>query len=191
MRKLRLFLIAILASVLFLSLTSGKFLVVNNLQPADVIVVLAGETDRRPALGLELLSKNYAPKMLLDVPADARVYQWNMLDLSQQYIQKLPQAQSVAICPIAGLSTKAEAHDVLQCVQKLGVHSVLVVTSDYHTRRALSTFRHELRGYRVSVTGASDPSQFGGSWWQHRQWAKLNFDEWLRLAWWEVVDRWR
>jgi uncharacterized SAM-binding protein YcdF (DUF218 family) len=192
MRKLRILLIVVLSAVLFfLSLTSGGFLVVNNPQPGDVIVVLAGETDRRPALGLELLSRGYAPRMLLDVPADAKIYQWSMLDLSQQYIQKLPHAESVLVCPISGRSTKAEAQDVLQCLQKLRAHSVLVVTSDYHTRRALSTFQHELLGYQVSVAAASDPQQFGGSWWRHRQWAKLNFDEWLRLVWWEGIDRWR
>jgi uncharacterized SAM-binding protein YcdF (DUF218 family) len=191
MRKLRILLTVVLSAGLFLSLTSGGFLVVNNPQPADVIVVLAGETDRRPALGLELLSKGLASRMLLDVPADAKIYQWSMLDLSQQYIQKLPQAESVLVCPISGRSTKAEAQDVLQCLQKLHAHSVLVVTSDYHTRRALSTFQHELPGYQVSVAAASDPQQFGGPWWQHRQWAKLNFDEWLRLVWWQGIDRWR
>ena len=25
----------------------------------------------------------------------------------------------------------------------------------------------------------------------NRQWAKINFDEWLRLVWWQAVDRWR
>jgi len=34
-------------------------------------------------------------------------------------------------------------------------------------------------------------AQFGGKWWKHRQWAKVNFDEWLRLVWWQAVDRWR
>ena len=68
---------------------------------------------------------------------------------------------------------------------------MLVVTSDYHTRRALSTFRHEVPDMQISVAAATDQQQFGGSWWRHRQWAKLNFDEWLRLVWWEAVDRWR
>jgi vancomycin permeability regulator SanA len=131
--------------------------------------------------------------MVLDVPANAKIYDETMLQISQQYVRELPQAQaqSVIICPIYGLSTKAESQDVSQCLKTLGVHTVLVVTSDYHTRRALSTFRHELPGMQISVAAASDPQQFGGAWWKHRQWAKLNFDEWLRLVWWHAVDRWR
>ncbi len=63
-----------------------------------------------------------------------------------------------------------------------------MVTSDYHTRRALSIFRHELPQYQFSVAAAHDPQQFGISWWKHRQWAKLNFDEWIRAVWWYGVD---
>src|SRR5437764_13490348 len=193
MKKLRTVLIVLIALALFLFSTSGHFLIVNRPQHADAIVVLAGETDRRPALGLQLLQQGYAPRMVLDVPANAKIYGETMLQISQQYVRELPQAQaqSVMICPIYGLSTKAESQDVSQCLKTLGVHSILVVTSDYHTRRALSTFRHELPGMQISVAAATDQQQFGGSWWRHRQWAKLNFDEWLRLVWWEAVDRWR
>lgn len=191
MRKLRTVLIVLLVMLLFLFSTSGEFLITNRPERADVIVVLAGETDRRPALGLRLLQENYAPRMVLDVSATGKVFQWSLLQLSLQYVQQLPQAQSVSVCPIYGLSTKAEAQDVAQCLSALNVRSVLVVTSDYHTRRALSTFRHELPSMEVSVAAANDPQQFGASWWKHRQWAKLNFDEWLRLVWWQAVDRWR
>jgi len=191
MKKLRTVLIVLIALALFLFSTSGHFLIINRPQHADTIVVLAGETDRRPALGLQLLQQGYAPRMVLDVPANAKIYDETMLQISQQYVRELPQAQSVIICPIYGLSTKAESQDVSQCLRTLGIHSILVVTSDYHTRRALSTFRHELPGMQISVAAATDPQQFGGAWWQHRQWAKLNFDEWLRLVWWQMVDRWR
>src|SRR5213079_1109977 len=107
MKKLRTVLIVLIALALFLISTSGHFLIVNRPQHADAIVVLAGETDRRPALGLQLLQQNYAPKMVLDVPANARLYQMDMLQLAQQYVHELPEAGRVSICPIFGLSTKA------------------------------------------------------------------------------------
>ncbi len=191
MLKVRVVLIVILSGWLLFSLTSGGFLVVNNLQRADVIVVLAGETFRRPNRGLELLSQNYAPRMLLDVPAVEMIYGQNAVELAQRYVQQLPQSQSVTVCPVVGVSTKAETHDVARCADRLGVHSILVVTSDYHTRRALSAFKHELPQYKIYVAATPDPQQFNSSWWKRRQWAKMNFDEWIRLAWWEAVDRWR
>lgn len=190
MRKLRITLIVILLAILILTSSSGGFLVANDLQSADVIVVLAGETDRRPSLGLQLLSQKYAPKMLLDVPANNVVYDQNLIDIAKAYVHKSPQNQSIEICPIVGLSTKTEAQDVSRCLGHTSAHRILVVTSDYHTRRARSIFQHELRGYQIFVTPASDPQQFGTSWWKHRQWAKINFDEWVRVMWWEAVDRW-
>jgi uncharacterized SAM-binding protein YcdF (DUF218 family) len=191
MRRLRVVLIAILAAVLVLSLTSGSFLVVNDPQQPDVIVVLAGETNWRPARGLQLLRQGYAPRILLDVPAVGIIYDRSMLKIAQKYVQDLPEEQAVSICPMVGLSTKTEAHDVIGCLKDSGAHRILVVTSDYHTRRACSIFQHEMRGYQISVASAFDSENFGVPWWHHRQWAKINFDEWLRLVWWEVIDRWR
>jgi uncharacterized SAM-binding protein YcdF (DUF218 family) len=191
MRWLRFILIVVLSAGLLLWLTSGSFLVVNDPQPADVIVVLAGETNFRPARALQLLSHNYAPRIFLDVPTNAIIYNQNTLEIARQYVQSLPRRDSISVCPIAGLSTKAEARDVSHCLQDIGAHRILIVTSDYHTRRARITFQHELRGCQIYVAAAFDSEQYGAAWWQHRQWAKMNLYEWLRLVWWEIVDRWR
>ncbi len=149
----------------------------------------------RPARGLQLLSQGFAPKMLLDVPAATRIYHWSQLELAQQYLSSLSAAPSLTACPIPGLSTKDEAHDVARCLASSGVapgvHRVLLVTSDFHTRRALSTFRREIPGIEFSVTAAYDPEQYGTKWWQHRQWAKIFFDECVKLVWWYGIDRWR
>jgi hypothetical protein len=170
--------------------TSGWFLVVDQPRKADVILVIAGETDRRPARGLELLNQGYARRMILDVPAAAKIYQWSQPELAQRYVDGLPQAQAITVCPIYALSTKGEARDAARCLQNAG-REVLLVTSDYHTRRALSTFEREAPNHDYCVAAAYDEREFGTQWWRRRQWAKVNFDEWLRLLWWEVVDRWR
>jgi hypothetical protein len=31
----------------------------------------------------------------------------------------------------------------------------------------------------------------GDDWWKHRRWAKALLDEWEKLIWWELVDRWK
>jgi len=191
MRKLRAVLIVVLLATLFFSITSGSSMVMDDPQHADVILILAGETDHRPSRGLELLSKGYAPRLIMDVPAGAKIYGSSLMDIASAYMDRLPEKGSMSLCPIVGLSTKAETQDADQCLKGTGARSVLLVTSDYHTRRALSIFRHELPQYRFSVAAAHDQQQFGTSWWNHRQWAKLNFDEWIRTVWWYGVDRWR
>jgi hypothetical protein len=174
-----------------LAAKAGGFLVVDAPQRSDVILVLAGETDRRPELALQLLAQGYGRRIVLDVPADAKIYEFTQLQLARKYVQDLPQAASVSVCPIDGLSTKDESKDAEKCLASEGGKSVLIVTSDFHTRRALSVFRREIPGHEYSVAAARDETQFGVRWWTHRQWAKTFVNEWMRLIWWKVVDQWR
>jgi hypothetical protein len=190
MAKIRLVLIVGGLFIVALGATSGGFLVVNQPRKSDVMVVLAGETDRRPARGLELLDQGYASRLILDVPAEAKIYQWNQAEIARKYVEGLPQAGSIAVCPIYGHSTRDEAQDVSRCLQGVSAQRVLLVTSDYHTRRALSIFSR-VSPADYSVAAVFDASEFGVQWWRHREWAKVNFEEWLKLIWWELVDRWR
>jgi len=170
---------------------AGKLLVVNRPEPSDVILVLAGETDHRPARGLELLREGYGRRMMIDVPAEAKMYGFTDVELAQLYIRNLPAAGSVTICPITGLSTRDESHDAEKCLAKEPGSRVLIVTSDYHTRRALNIFRHEVRGKSFAVAAAYNDEEFGTRWWGRRQWAKTFLMESTKWIWWSAVDRWR
>jgi uncharacterized SAM-binding protein YcdF (DUF218 family) len=189
----RIWMVAGLVLVVFVGVfaaRAGRFLVVDAPRPSDVIVVLAGETDRRPARALELLRQGYGKRVLIDVPAESNIYTFTQLELAQKYVQSLPQAAAVSVCPIVALSTKGETQDVEKCLTRMNAGTILIVTSEFHTRRASSIFRRELRGRTFSVAAAYDGAQFGTHWWTRRQWAKTVLDEWLRLLWWSVVDRW-
>lgn len=186
--RLRLAIAAVVLTVLLAR--SGSYLIVDNPQKADAILVLAGETERRPSRGVELLRQGYAPRLILDVPANPRYYGMSQPALAQKFIDSLPEASRITVCPITGLSTKEESQNAASCLTTSGVHSVLLVTSDFHTRRALSIFRHAMPAVSFSVSAVNDPRQFSAEWWKRRQWSKVNFEEWMRLAWWQAVDRW-
>jgi len=185
----RLVLLAALFAVM--GMKAGSFLVVDAPRPSDVILVLAGEAFQRPRRALELLGQGFARRIVLDVPTNGRIYEFTQLQLAEKYIHDLPQVGAVSICPIDGLSTKDESKDAEKCLVREGGGRVLLVTSDFHTRRALSVFRREVPGHEYSVAAARDEEQFGAKWWTHRQWAKTLVDEWLRLIWWKAVDQWR
>jgi len=186
-------LIVVAAVIAALAVNAGRFLVVDARVRSDVILVLAGETEHRPARALELLDQGYGRRVVIDVPSEAKAYGFTEVDLARKYVQGLPQSAMVEICPIVGLSTKEESHDAERCLAGAGASAktILIVTSDFHTRRALSIFRHEIRGATFYTAAARDETQFGTRWWTHRQWAKTCVDEWLRLVWWNAVDRWR
>ncbi len=183
--------LGLIAIAAVFSANAGRLLVIDAPEPSDVIVVLAGETDRRPARALQLMEQGYAPRELLDVPATAKIYEFTQLELAQKYIQDLPQGKSIGICMIEGMSTRDESRDVEKCLAHEDGSRVLIVTSEFHTRRALSIFRREVPGKTFSVAAARDSSQFGTKWWSQRQWAKTCVEEWLRFFWWKVVDQWR
>jgi uncharacterized SAM-binding protein YcdF (DUF218 family) len=130
---------------------------------------------------------------LLDASNTGGVYRWTYAEIAEQYIQTLPPevARSVTVCAMPALSTLEEAERARRCLDAVGARSVLLVTSEYHTRRARSIFVHSLPGYQIGIAGAVEPDQFGVRWWRHRQWAKVTLGEWTRLVWWECVDRWR
>ncbi|HEY1677595.1 MAG TPA: YdcF family protein [Candidatus Sulfotelmatobacter sp.] len=182
--------IALAMAVILFAANAGSWLVVDRPEHSDLIVVLAGETEYRPARALELLRQGYASRILLNVPAGAKLFGADEITLAKQYVRTLPEAAAITVCPIAGLSTKEESRDVQTCLGNEPASRILLVTSDFHTRRALSIFRRELPGKFFNVAAVHDPAQFGVRWWTHRQWAKTCLDEWMRLFWWSVVERW-
>ena len=194
MRSRRIWIVVgLLLATLFIdfAVNAGRMLVVDAPEPSDVIVVLAGETDDRPKKGLALLDQGYARLVVIDVPAEARIYELTQVEIAERYIRGLPESGSVRVCPIEGLSTRDEAHDVEKCLAGEKGGRILIVTSEFHTRRALSIFRHEVHGKSFSVAAAYGDTEFGVRWWKHREWAKTCLYEWMRLVWWITVDRWR
>jgi vancomycin permeability regulator SanA len=177
--------------VFALASQAARILVVDDPQKSNAIVVLAGDTSARPARALALLRQGMAEHVFLDVEVRSQIFDQRLTDLAQKYAASLPEASRVAVCPVTGFSTNAETDDVARCLQSAGVHTVLIVTSDFHTRRALTIFRHRLPQYQFSVAAAHDSTQFGNAWWRNREWAKVTLDEWMKLVWWEAVDRWR
>ena len=172
---------------------AGRFLVVDAPEPSDILVVLAGDhNDLRYKRGLQLLADGYAHLMLADAHNDVE-YGRTSAELEQEFITRTagPLLDRIRICPIKGVSTQEEAKDISNCFDR-SVSKVLLVTSDYHTRRALSILRQKLPQYHWSIAAVHDSSTFQPEhWWQWRESAKTTVLEWSKFAWWEAVDRWR
>src|SRR5579884_1613931 len=173
---------------------SASLLVINKPQKSDAIVIMGGDSnDRRYWSGIELLRAGYAPEMFVDARADAMVWGHTAAERAAAFIAESAGdlQPHVHVCAIRADSTRGEADYLRGCLAPLHPQAVLIVTSDYHTRRALSIARHVMPQYRWSAAATSDDSEFGVRWWQHGDWAKTNLLEWQRLAWWQAVERWR
>ena len=182
---------AIAAAVLFLLSRAGSFLVVDDPEPSDVIVVLEESRDT-PGFdrALELQRQGYAPRILLDADVNRGIYGRSEADLAKQYLEREHQ-RAVEICPVTGATVVAETADVKRCMQRIGATSAILMTSDFETRRTLSIFRRLLPQYRWSVAAASTPYHFAEAYWKHRGWAKTVVVEWEEFLWWKLFDQWR
>ena len=173
----------------------GDYLIVNNPEKSDAIVMLAGDqVDLRYWRALELLRGGYGHHLLVDT-GTGRVYGQSYSDLATGFIARTAgeNASQVSLCIVKGDSTKEEAPQVGECLEKLqpAPHSVLLVTDDYHTRRALSIFRQRLPQIHWTAAAVSNDFIFEQPWWKNREWAKTYLTECEKLLWWELWDRWR
>ena len=66
-------------------------------------------------------------------------------------------------------STTDEARDIVPELRKMGVHSILLVTSPSHTGRAGRVFRRAAPDLMIRTVAAADPRWCRGYWWTDRE----------------------
>jgi uncharacterized SAM-binding protein YcdF (DUF218 family) len=194
-RLFAILLLLVLLCVVLWFLEPGGQLIVNNAVKSDAIVVLAGsEADARYWRGMELLRAGYGQHLFLDSVAGVS-YGHSLVELARDFVARTAgaNASQVSVCPVEGDSTKDEAPQVNASLQSLQPppHSVVLVTDEYHTRRALAIFRNRLPQYQWSAAAARNSAIFGLPWWKRREWAKTYLTESEKMLWWELFDRWR
>ena len=191
-RLVRLAVVVILAAiVLFLLSRAGSFLVVDNPQPSDAIVILEGSGDT-PGYGRAgtLFQQGYAKTMILDANVSKTLYGRSEAELAAEFLKRTQQYDT-QICPTVSGSVFEEVADVKPCLDRIGARSAILMTSDFETRRTLDIFQKRLPQYRWSVAAASTPYHFAEAYWKYRGWAKTVLIEWEEFLWWKLYEQWR
>lgn len=162
----------------------GTFLVDAAPAPvkADAIVVLAGDWwGLRIEKGGELVRAGFASQAIVSGPFHH--YGKCEADLAIEWAGKkgYPSAYFAAE-PIAGASTEEEAAELANIVRKRGFKSIVLVTSNYHTRRAGRLWRAAAKGdFAVTVVAANDKDVVEPSrWYATREARKKIFFEWVK-----------
>ena len=150
---------------------AGTALIISeDASPPDAIVMLAShEWERLPAAA-ELARQYPSSLVLLTVPLS--VNQWNCQQCAERPKQfeehgvRRDRIRELSGDPAA--NTHGEAISVSRYIREHPIKRLLVVTSPYHTRRALHTFAHVLAGQGVEV-GVAPASSFSPAnpprWW--------------------------
>jgi uncharacterized SAM-binding protein YcdF (DUF218 family) len=148
---------------------------------ADVILVLAGDgSGGRILKGAELVRQGYAPKAIVSGPA---IYAVHECDLAIAFAERAGYPASYFThFEHDAFSTVEEAHDAAPLLRSLGAKQVLLVTSNFHTRRAGKIFRAAMPDISFNVVGSSDSHFTPQGWWKDREGRKTFVFEWMKTA---------
>lgn len=173
----------------------GAFLVVADpLTPAEMVLPLAGDLER-VTTAAKLYQAGYARRLLLtnlplptQAARDAHLHQARAIATAGGVDEA-----DIAVVPEIARTTFEEAQNVQVELERLKIHSLVVVTSPWHTRRARLGLRAAFRGssVQVSVQPLSALAQgapraaypaYSRSWWHGRSTRQATFSEYLKLA---------
>jgi uncharacterized SAM-binding protein YcdF (DUF218 family) len=157
----------------------------------DAAIVLQGSIaaeKARIAGAMNLLQRGVADRVLLSVPKESY---WGQAipPAARAYVERNyggDLAARVDFCETGGdvNSTAQEAQALSPCIREHHWQSIVIVTSNYHTRRAGTLWRRttEHDPIRLWIEGVPDP-EFQQPWWRHRQSAKIWVMETAKLVW--------
>lgn len=147
---------------------------------AEVAVVLAGDFyGHRILSGAGLVRDGYVKKVLVSGPSG--VYGHYESELAIDFaVRQGYRAEDFIPIPNLARSTREEARVVLAELRRMGVHRFLVVTSNFHTRRAGAIYRSLARDVSFRVVAAPDEYFRPQEWWKSRQGRKIFLVEWMK-----------
>lgn len=161
----------------------GGFLVRSE-EPvrADVAVVPAGDYyGYRILKAAELVRRGFTGVVLVSSPDGMYGYGEAELAIPFAVRHGYPVSWFVAL-PNKARSTREEGLALAPELRKRAVRKCLLVTSNYHTRRAGGIFRSAAPEVEFRVVAAEDEFFRPGDWWKTRQGQKQFVLEWMKTV---------
>jgi uncharacterized SAM-binding protein YcdF (DUF218 family) len=151
---------------------------------ADAAVVLAGDDNGVRTLTAGRLVKNgYVPFALLSGPARLGTRESDLM-LAYAVKQGFP-ARYFQLFPAEVDSTRDEANAFKRELRRRSIRRILLVTSNYHTRRAYYLFHKINPELEIHSIAAADPRFSPEDWWKSRTGQRIFVLEWAKTfaAW--------
>ncbi len=172
-----------------LRLAGGFWTVEDTLAKSDALVILSDDdfTGDRAGRAAELFQAGVAPRLIASgrrlrpYAGVAELIEHDLIDrgVPQEAILRFPQD---------GDNTLEEAQALLPFISSHKWNRVIVVTSNYHTRRARYIYKRVFPAtIEVRVAGARDVSYDPSNWWYSRKGLKIFFTEAIGM----IVAAWQ
>jgi uncharacterized SAM-binding protein YcdF (DUF218 family) len=193
-RVIKWLIVAAVVIALCLLCWGGDLLIASDplSEHVDAAIVLQGSIAAekvRTAGAIDLLQRGVVDRALLSVPKESYWGQ-SIPPVVRTYLERnygTDLTARVDFCEIGEQvnSTWEEAQAVRLCIQEHHWQSIVIVTSNYHTRRSGIIWRRVTKNdpkTRIFIKGVTDP-EFQQPWWRHRQSAKVWVMETTKLVW--------
>jgi len=185
-----LFLLILVAGILLLThsfvLTRAAEMLIkkDEIKPADVIVVLAGEQEERVRYGTKLLEDDWARKDRIIMAGGPLVWKYTWASLMKEQAESLGIPGKKILLEDKSRSTEEDALYTKEILQQNGFKSIILVTSPYHSKRASLIFERVMgREFKI-ISAPVDESWFSiDDWWKRRRDRAIVLNEFSRYIW--------
>jgi uncharacterized SAM-binding protein YcdF (DUF218 family) len=182
-------------SVIFLLLTwgwcldqIGDYLVLDQPpEPSDAIVAISGEQSRR-AWAIELYRRGHSNLLIFNV-SDTTYFFGQAIDPVESVRQMTLEAGIPAKSLVINTQVKSTWEDALatrESVLRLGLKSIIVVSSPFNMRRVWLTYNHVLEGVPVNLRFCAVPWEIERlspqEWWKNERELQLVVNEYLKIS---------
>lgn len=158
-------------------------------QKADYALVLGGDENVRPFVAAALWRAGYVRRILVSRVADSPAVEEGLAAPTHEVIRRVLQVRDVPEANIIVLdtpcsTTRDEAVTLARYLEREPSATVLVVTNDFHTRRARWVIRKSLGDRASQATMISAPTEAFplDSWWRSQAGFRFVVNEYLRLT---------
>jgi len=178
----------VLARGPILTAFAHAWIIDDQLEPADAIVILGGNPTTRPSAAVELYGQGLAPRLVhFDVlwePGPLIGWDNSERELTRQILlaSGIPPDAIVTVGEQVS-SSYEEAIAVREWTETNEIHSLIIVTDMFHTRRVRWLYRKilENRGLTVQMSAIPHRHYSPDNWWTTEQGLIDFWQEWVKL----------
>lgn len=156
----------------------------DELKPADVIVVLAGEETERVEYGVKLFKEGWARKDRMILSGGPVVWKYTFASLMEEHALYLGVPKKDILLEDRSTSTEEDARFTREILRQHGYTSLILVTSPYHSKRADKIFRKTMGNEIRVISAPAEKSWFRfEDWWERKRDRKVVFMEFSKFLW--------
>ena len=185
-------LLLLVSHPLWLTALAEVLTVDQEVQPADVILVLGGGAGEREEWGADLYLAGFAPWVIASgetphTPGEKRTF----AEISSRYLETLGVPEPAIMTLPETTSTYDEAVASLALLNELGASSMIVISDPYHLRRTLWTFRkvYADEGIRLAFSATPHTWFSANRWWTRERDLMAVIQEYEKMLFYLVTGR--